>query len=144
AGNVVTKSGGAIDKFIGDAMLAYWSESAEGEVDCAATLKIARDLLALAGTTKWANGERFQVGIALHYGSVTCGNVGLDAQRDATIIGDVVNTVFRLESVMKELNQQVLLSVDFVDRLPSNEKLVDLGERKLKGKQQAVRIYGLG
>ena len=114
------------------------------ELNCAATLKIARDILALAGTTKWANGEPFHVGIALHFGSVTCGNVGLDAQRDATIIGDVVNTVFRLESVMKELNQKVLLSADFGDRLPANEKLIDLGERKLKGKQQAVRIYGLG
>ena len=144
AGNLVTRSGGTIDKFIGDAMLAYWSGCAEEEVNCAATLKIARDLLALAGTTKWANGERFHVGVALHYGSVTCGNVGLDAQRDATIIGDVVNTVFRLESVMKELNQQVLLSADFGDRLAAKEKLVDLGERKLKGKQQAVRIYGLG
>ena len=72
------------------------------------------------------------------------GNVGLNAQRDATIIGDVVNTVFRLESVMKELNQQVLLSADFGNRLSANENLVDLGERKLKGKQQAVRIYGLG
>jgi adenylate cyclase len=143
AGNLVTRSGGTIDKFIGDAMLAYWSGCAEEEVNCGATLNIARDLLALAGTTKWANGEGFHVGIALHYGSVTCGNVGLDAQRDATIIGDVVNTVFRLESVMKELNQQILLSADFGDRLAAEEKLVDLGERKLKGKQQAVRIYGL-
>ncbi|MEP7079062.1 MAG: adenylate/guanylate cyclase domain-containing protein [Chthoniobacterales bacterium] len=143
AGNLVTRSGGTIDKFIGDAMLAYWSGCGEGGVDCAATLRNARDLLALAAGIKWANGEPFRVGIALHFGSVTCGNVGLDAQRDATIIGDVVNTVFRLESVMKELNQLVLLSADFGDRLPASEKLVDLGERKLKGKQQAVRIYGL-
>ena len=144
AGNLVTRSGGTVDKFIGDAVLAYWSEYNGQEVDCAATLQLARDMLALSGKTKWANGDPFQIGIALHYGSVTCGNVGLDAQRDATIIGDVVNTVFRLESVMKELNQQVLLSADFAERLPATEKLVDLGERKLKGKQQAVRIYGLG
>ena len=45
---------------------------------------------------------------------------------------------------MKELNQAVLVSADFAERLPASEKLVDLGERKLKGKQQAVRIYGLG
>ena len=62
----------------------------------------------------------------------------------ANNIGDVVNIVFRLESVMKGLNQQVLLSLEFGNRLPANENLVDLGERKLKGKQQAVRIYGLG
>jgi adenylate cyclase len=144
AGNIVTKSGGTIDKFIGDAMLAYWGDCGDADVDCAATLQIARDVLALAETIKWANGQPFQVGIALHYGSVTCGNVGLDAQRDATIIGDVVNTVFRLESVMKELNQLILISADFRYRLPANVKLADLGERKLKGKEQAVRIYGLG
>lgn len=143
AGNLVTKSGGTVDKFIGDAVLAYWSGCGEEEVNCGATLQIARDLLSLAEPITWANGEPFNVGIALHYGAVTCGNVGIDAQRDATIIGDAVNTVFRLESVMKELNQRVLLSADFGDRLPTGEKLVDLGERKLKGKQQAVRIYGL-
>ncbi len=45
---------------------------------------------------------------------------------------------------MKELNQQVLLSADFREHLPDTEKLIDLGERKLKGKQQLVRIFGLG
>ncbi|MEO7165492.1 MAG: adenylate/guanylate cyclase domain-containing protein [Chthoniobacterales bacterium] len=144
AGNLITKSGGTVDKFIGDAVLAYWSECDGATVDSASTLQIARDLLTLAAKTKWANGDPFQIGIALHYGSVTCGNVGIDAQRDATIIGDPVNTVFRLEGVMKELNQQVLLSADFRERLPESEKLVDLGERKLKGKQQLVRIFGLG
>ena len=37
----------------------------------------------------------------MHYGAVACSNVGVDAQRDATIIGDAVNTVFRLKSLMK-------------------------------------------
>jgi adenylate cyclase len=144
AGNLVNKGGGTIDKFIGDAILAYWSGCGDDEVDCARTFQIARDLLALAATIKWTNGQPFQVGIALHYGVVTCGNVGLDAQRDATIIGDAVNTAFRLESVMKDLNQPLVLSQDFRERLTGNEPLIDLGERKLKGKQQSVRIYGLG
>ena len=145
AGNLVSKNGGTIDKFIGDAMLAYWSGcGAEEEVDCGATLRIARDLLGLAEKFRWPNEQPFRIGVALHYGAVTCGNVGVDPQRDATIIGDAVNTVFRLESVMKELNQPVLLSADFRARLPEEKELVDLGERKLKGKQQAVGIYGLG
>ena len=75
--------------------------------------------------------------------AVTCGNVGLDAQRDATIIGDAVNTVFHLEGLMKGLNKPVLLSADFRQLLSTDEDLVELGERRLKGKLQAVRVYGL-
>ena len=82
AGNLVTKSGGTIDKFIGDAILAYWS-GCKGEVDCAGTLEIAKQMLALTDPMKWTNGDPFRVGVALHFGRVTCGNVGLDAQRDA-------------------------------------------------------------
>jgi adenylate cyclase len=141
AGNLVTKSGGTIDKFIGDAMLAYWSPSGVAEVDCAGTLKISHKLLSLADTLHWPNGDPFQVGVALHYGLVTCSNVGLDAQRDATIIGDAVNTVFRLETVMKELNQLLVFSHDFRERLAGDGNFKDLGERTLKGKRQLVRIY---
>lgn len=143
AGNLVTRSGGTIDKFIGDAMLAYWSGCDGQTANCAATVAVGRDLLALADKMQWSGGQPFRVGVALHYGAVTCGNVGLDAQRDATIIGDAVNTVFRLEAVMKELNQPLLLSADFRQHLPEELPMVDLGARKLKGKQQEVRIYRL-
>ena len=82
--------------------------------------------------------------MALHHGIVTCGNLGLVAQGDATIIGDTVNTVFRIESVMKQLNQRLALSQDFLSSLPSpGIDLNDLGEHRLKGKHQAVRLFGL-
>ncbi len=84
------------------------------------------------------------IAVAIHHGVVTCGNIGLVAQRDATIIGDTVNTVFRIESVMKQLNQKLTVSQDFVNTL--NEQTVafrDLGEHQLKGKNQAVRLFGL-
>ena len=143
AGNLVHKNGGIVDKFIGDALLAYWGGCESDGADCAATLRIARELLALAATVKWSDGQPFRVGVALHYGVVTCGNIGLDAQRDATIIGDAVNTVFRLESLMKELDRQILFSADFRENLATSENFIDLGERRLKGKQQPVRVYGL-
>jgi len=143
AGNLVNKNGGIVDKFIGDALLAYWGGCESDGADCAATLRIARELLTLAATVKWSDGQPFRVGIALHYGVVTCGNFGLDAQRDATIIGDAVNTVFRLESLMKELDRQILFSADFREHLATSENFIDLGERRLKGKQQPVRVYGL-
>jgi len=86
----------------------------------------------------------FRIAVALHHGSVTCGNVGLVAQRDATILGDTVNTVFRIESLMKQLNQRLALSQDFLTTLPvPGIKLNDLGDHQLKGKYQAVRLFGM-
>jgi class 3 adenylate cyclase len=44
---------------------------------------------------------------------------------------------------MKELDRQILFSADFREHLATSENFIDLGERRLKGKQQLVRVYGL-
>ena len=65
--------------------------------------------------------------------------------RDATIIGDTVNTAFRLEGVMKELNQNLVLSQDFVTVLPPGYEFVEFGEFQLKRKKPSgacLRISG--
>jgi adenylate cyclase len=147
AGNAVNQSGGTVDKFIGDAILSYWIEpedAADSDAACNTALEVAQKLLAVAGTRTWpVLNHPFRVGIALHFGPVNCGNIGLVAQRDATIIGDAVNTAFRLESVMKELGQDLILSQDFAAMLNPPRKLIDLGERQLKGKNQQVRVHAL-
>jgi len=74
---------------------------------------------------------------------VTSSNIGQVALRDATIIGDAVNTAFRLEGVMKLLNQNLVMSQDFATVLPEGRNLTDFGEFQLKGKSQLVRVYGL-
>ena len=141
-GNMVAQTAGTIDKFIGDAMLAYWGVTGRGTADCGTAFAAAKRMLALADSRTWPNGEPFKIAIALHYGRVTCSNVGVSAARDATIIGDAVNTVFRLEALSKELGQRVLMSGDFAEQMPDMKKFKDLGERTLKGKAQTVRAYG--
>ena len=145
-GNIVHKNGGTIDKFIGDAVLAYWTrESSDGE-ESRGALGSALELLDAADKRCWRLSEEkpFRIAVALHHGSVTCGNVGLVAQRDATILGDTVNTVFRIESLMKQLNQRLALSQDFLTTLPvPGINLNDLGDHQLKGKYQTVRLFGM-
>jgi adenylate cyclase len=144
-GNLVAQSGGTIDKFIGDAMLAYWGAAGKGSADCGTAFAAAKMMLSLADARKWQNDAPFRIAVALHYGKVTCSNVGVAAERDATIIGDAVNTVFRLEGVSKELNQRVVMSGDFAEQMPElMRKFTDFGERSLKGKSQLVRVFGLG
>jgi adenylate cyclase len=139
ASNVVQQGQGTIDKFIGDALLAYWG----GAKPCDAVFSMARQLLDLAHERTWPEGEPFKIAIALHYGAVTFSAMGLTAERDATIIGDAVNTVFRLEAVSKEVQRPVVLSNAFVDQLDEPPGLTDFGERTLKGKSQTVRVFGL-
>lgn len=151
AGNLVQQSGGTIDKFIGDAILAYWNQADVSGNEAPAALTVGRKLLTLADTMHWPSTQPgvpqtapFRIAVALHHGIVTCGNIGLVAQRDATIIGDAVNTAFRIESVMKALNQPLALSGDFLDKLSEPaERYADLGSHELKGKKEQVRLYGL-
>ena len=145
AGNAVQKQGGVIDRFIGDAVLAYWQENAGAQDAGERAYRCARQLLDLAARTPWPeSGNPFSVGIALHFGRVAFGNVGLVAQRDATIIGNAVNTVFRLESVMKELKQTLLVSAELIETLGSGHRaaFADLGVQTLKGKHETVRVFG--
>jgi adenylate cyclase len=143
-GNAVQSSGGINDKYIGDAVLAYWPARDQVGTECATCLDVALTILELAATRTWAETEQpFRIGIALHFGRVTSSNIGQVAVRDATIIGDAVNTAFRLEGVMKQLNQALVISQDFVTVLPSRQQLTDFGEFQLKGKSQQVRVFGL-
>ncbi len=147
AGNAVTAAGGTVDKFIGDALLAYWPEphdASAGHAGCTAALDVGRKLLAATRKRVWPEtAAPFRVRIALHCGPVVCGNIGIVASRDATIIGDAVNIAFRLESIMKDLDQRIVMSEDFAAALSPSDRLVDLGEHELKGKQQCVRVFGL-
>lgn len=144
SGNLVQGSGGVIDKFIGDAMLAYWTDPPGETSACSCALGVADQLLAAASKLTWPDSDQpFNVGIALHYGTVSHGNIGLVAQRDATIIGDAVNTAFRLEGIMKALDLQIVLSETFHSRIDAKERYKNLGEKELKGKSRPVRIFGM-
>jgi adenylate cyclase len=141
-GNLVTRSGGTVDKFIGDAILAYWGTTGVPTDDCRAAFEIAHQMHDLAAGRTWPNGGPFQIAVALHYGKVTCSNVGIVAERDATIIGDAVNTVFRLEAVSKELKQPLIVSGDFQAHVPDLGTFVPFGAQSLKGKAKAVDVFG--
>jgi adenylate cyclase len=141
AGDAIHFSGGIIDKFIGDAVLAYWTASPPESALCEQVLGCAHQLLDIASHQRWpVTNASFRVGVALHFGSVTSGNIGTNAERDATIIGDTVNTAFRIESLTKELGRTLLVSDAFVNVLGRPGDFTDLGDFQLRGKNQKVRV----
>jgi adenylate cyclase len=141
--NCVQASAGVIDKYIGDAVLAYWPAQDERGTECATCLSTALMLREFAGRRHWPAGETFRIVLALHFGRVTSSNVGQVAVRDATILGDAVNTVFRLEGIAKEINQELVCSKDFVTVIPPGHNFRGFGDFQLKGKSQRVGVFGL-
>ncbi|MCH2204463.1 MAG: adenylate/guanylate cyclase domain-containing protein [Lentisphaerales bacterium] len=136
--NIVEKNHGIVDKFIGDCVLAKW-EVEPGDTD---------SLLSALNTAHCLNnvtielGDKFseighplQIGVGLNYGQAA---VGIGA--DNTIMGDVVNTAFRLETSSKELDTDIVMNYSFYSLLPEGFPLSETQKITVKGKADALTV----
>jgi adenylate cyclase len=147
----VEAEGGTIDKFIGDALMAFWGAPDE-QPDAPA--RAGRAALAMAEKLASDNAERRERGetevrvrIGIHTGPVVVGNIGSPGRINYTIVGDTVNTCQRIEALGKEFDAgedvTILLSGEAASRIPSELKPVQVGAHRLKGKQDTVEVYRL-
>jgi adenylate cyclase len=145
--NIMIEEYGTIDKYIGDAIMAFWGAPLDDREHafhtCSAALKMQRKLLALH--TKWIHYGRPVVNqrIGINTGKAVVGNMGAEARLNYTAIGDAVNLASRLEGVNKEYGTRLLMSDNTYrlvhDRVLSRE--MDLVV--VMGKTEPVRIYEL-
>ncbi|MEM7697419.1 MAG: adenylate/guanylate cyclase domain-containing protein [Verrucomicrobiota bacterium] len=142
---IVANGGGTVDKFIGDCVLAYWTEvnpeTLNNALNTAAGIKQACAAINKARADLLGDSNSFSAGFALHTGKVAYGGM---SQREFTLVGDPVNLAFRLETLTRELNEDVLVSGDFVRALPQSRSLFrNLGVHKVKGRAQGVEVHAL-
>ncbi|HWO90149.1 MAG TPA: adenylate/guanylate cyclase domain-containing protein, partial [Gemmatimonadales bacterium] len=145
---IVKRSGGTLDKFIGDAVMAFWGEPipipdhAVRACECALAMQEAMGRIA----------ERFEregkpplrIGIGINTAEVVVGNIGsLEHKLDYTVIGDGVNLASRLEGQNKDFGTTIIISEFTLERLDGKFEVRALGEVKVKGKEKAVGIYEL-
>jgi len=143
--------GGEILKFIGDAMLAIFpmQDDLDRDRKCQVALQAAHEafdaLEALNEIRASAGRPPLRVGIGLHAGSVSYGNIGAvignSARLDFTAIGPAVNLASRIEGLCKGLNRPLLASKAFAS--PCGSMLVPLGKFDLAGFPEPQEIYGL-
>ncbi|UPT73322.1 MAG: FHA domain-containing protein [Elusimicrobiota bacterium] len=148
ASAVIESHGGVIDKFIGDAVMAYWlGGGAAGGPNLA--LGPLESAVELVETARLYHGQlharhpdlTFAVGCGIHMGEAMFGNIGSSARRDFTAIGDCVNIAFRLESLCKELQRPIVVSDEIRAAAAAAYAFEDMGMRTLKGKAADVRVF---
>jgi class 3 adenylate cyclase/putative methionine-R-sulfoxide reductase with GAF domain len=113
-GELVFKHNGIVDKYIGDGFLAVFgapvSSVADPDNALRAALEMKRSLTDMNRMLSNELGRPIEMGISIHTGEVVAGNIGFEKKMDYTVIGDAVNTVFRLQGIAKAFPNGIMIS----------------------------------
>jgi adenylate cyclase len=141
---VIFRHQGTLDKYIGDAIMAFWGAPTDQPDHAQRALAAARDMteaLARFRAGLGAAGEQFDIGIGLNTGEAVVGFIGSPAHRqDYTVIGDTVNTASRIEGATKG-RARVLVSEATRAAVGAGFQFRDHGLVALKGKEEKLRLY---
>ncbi|HTJ44441.1 MAG TPA: adenylate/guanylate cyclase domain-containing protein [Kofleriaceae bacterium] len=144
-GDEISRAGGFVDKYIGDAIMALFDdEHTDGVLDAA---------LGMRRTLRRFNAERaakglvtLEAGIGMHGGDVVMGTIGFASKIESTVIGDAVNTASRIEGMTKEYGVAVLVTNAIVEGLAHPDRYhlrLISAEVKVRGRAQPVALYEL-
>lgn len=131
---IVKKRGGDIDKFVGDALVAWFS----GEDRCLRAVQAANEMINTL-VARFGGQPGTRIGVGIHVGEVVVGSVGSSARKDYTAIGSVVNMAARLCSSAQA--GQVLVSEAVKAELKGEVNLKPLAPVSLKGFSEPVSVF---
>lgn len=142
-GRSVTRHGGEILKFIGDAVLAIFPCGEDPAAACRRAVAAAREALDETAVCRAEGGlPLLGMGVAVHVGEVMYGNVGAQERLDFTVIGAAVNTASRVEAMCKPLGASLLFTGEVARHLRDTD-VVSLGTHALRGIGAPVALYGV-
>jgi adenylate cyclase len=144
--DIILKHNGTIDKYIGDAIMAFWGAPVKRDDHAEQSVLAAQEMLeGLKEVNKTLKDRGFslevKIGIGINTGVATIGEIGSEKKKNYTIVGDTVNLASRLESITKEYKTPLIFSEYTYEKIKNriNGKL--LGNVKVKGRGQPVDIY---
>jgi adenylate cyclase len=135
----ITREGGEVLKFMGDAVLAFFP-GYDAPRACGAALAAAKAILGEVDRFEF-EGIAVKAGIALHYGEVSYGNVGSGRRMDFTLIGPDVNLLSRIQTACSDLGKPLLMSGVFRDA--ADRATISTGVQHLKGFVSPVELFTL-
>jgi adenylate cyclase len=140
---VIFRHGGTLDKFIGDAIMAFWGAPVahpdHARLAVAAALDMSDALVEMRGQLGELGAE-LEIGIGIHTGRAVVGFIGSNDRLDYTIIGDTVNLASRIEGMTKGI-ARVLVSEAMRDAVGDAYDWRDCGSHHVKGREQPVRLF---
>jgi class 3 adenylate cyclase len=140
----VEDSGGVVDKFMGDGMLAVFGVHAAQPDHAQRAVQAAQRIRAamVAYNAARPPGQQVKVGVGLHAGPLVAGLLGSGERLEFTVLGDTVNTASRVESLTKEHGVDLLLTGEVAAQLGATP-LRALGEVTVRGRSQSLRLFTL-
>lgn len=138
---------GLIDKYIGDAVMAFWGAPVRDKEQalhaCQAALAIQKRLANL--NQQWASQEKpvFNTRIGVHIGEAIVGNMGSSERINYTALGDTVNIAARLEGANKFYHTNIIISEDTMQQIKDNCLVRPLDIVAVKGRSEGIQIYEL-
>ena len=138
---------GTLDKFIGDGIMAVFGAPISRPDDpvraVRAALGMRRSLRRFNARQRERGAVEIDIGIGISHGESISGNIGSEQRMEYTVIGDSVNVASRLEGLTKNHPYKILINDQIYDEVKDSFDCVLLGEEFVKGKAQAVRVYGV-
>jgi adenylate cyclase len=145
--HVVLSQGGTLDKYIGDAVMAFWGAPIRQEDHalraCRAAVGMREELERLREEWRAQNLPEVDMGVGINTGPMIVGNMGSEVRFDYTVMGDAVNLASRLEGMNKTYRTHILMSEATFLAVEGHVTARRLGAVRVKGKRKPVRIYEL-
>jgi len=145
--NIVLEEEGAVDKFIGDAVMAVWGVPFKVKNPairtCETALKIKEAVEGLKEKMKTDFDYDIDMRIGINSGEVIAGNFGSETKYQYTVIGDTVNVAARLEPLNKKYNTKILIGEETKSQLDDQFVVRKIAKVTVKGKIDEVQVYEL-
>lgn len=136
-----------IDKFIGDAVMAFWNAPNDiadhPRKACEAALAVIEATKAETDSWQEDSGVSIRTRIGIHSGNAIIGNVGSSDRLNYTALGSTVNLASRLEGLNRDLKTSILVSADLAERVQGSFELNPAGETRIKGYDDLVMVFEL-
>jgi len=143
----IIENNGTLDKYIGDAQMAFWNAPVDEPNHAKMAVKTALEMMdSLDEFNKEVVAEgvpAFGMGLGINTGVVVVGNMGSDQRFDYTCLGDHVNLASRLEGQSKPYGVRIVLGPETANQVSDSYSIFELDCIAVKGKKEGVKIFTL-